>query len=352
MRTPIVVGMLALLVVPSAASAAPSPAARNNPGAPAAPGSLIADTLRREQPPTRMAMARAGSVRTVGRAPGAETRKPVPVSPETRARIEKFYGIPVAPTATWLDVFSAGGNARVSLELENTPVREALKHIFDQVKVPYTVDADVPGEARVTVKARDVRFHTALNLITEAAGVGWTVEQKVARQADPLQRIAAAGAGTYRIGKSVQGGMALSRILLHRDGSVTAPALKFTDSLIPYAVWGREERSTFTCPHCKAQSTLVRVKNQPKCPKCERTYQPDWQFCPADGTKRPAPPAEWRFCPSCGKQVQPEKAQESGKLLGGLTPTLPETPAPLPAPPAADPGAIGAVPSGPETFQP
>src|SRR5205814_108603 len=47
-------------------------------------------------------------------------------------------------------------------------------------------------------------------------------------------------------------------------------------------------RYTFTCPHCKGQVTGIRQAQQPSCPKCGRTFEPDWKLCPVDGTKRPS----------------------------------------------------------------
>jgi hypothetical protein len=69
-----------------------------------------------------------------------------------------------------------------------------------------------------------------------------------------------------------------------------------------------EERSTFTCPHCNGKATVIGQRQQPKCTKCQRAFQADWQFCPADGTPRPPAPGAWRYCPLCGKRVELEKA--------------------------------------------
>ncbi len=75
-----------------------------------------------------------------------------------------------------------------------------------------------------------------------------------------------------------------------------------TDAL-RYLVTATEERSTFTCPHCKEQVTVIKKHTTIKCPTCGRGYQDDYKFCPFDGTKRPADSSKWSFCPHCGKSI-------------------------------------------------
>ncbi len=66
-----------------------------------------------------------------------------------------------------------------------------------------------------------------------------------------------------------------------------------------------EEHSTFTCPHCKQQVTVIHQHAAPKCEKCSRVFHDDWQFCPFDGAKRPATAGiDWQFCPLCGKSIK------------------------------------------------
>ena len=72
-----------------------------------------------------------------------------------------------------------------------------------------------------------------------------------------------------------------------------------------------EVRSTFTCPHCKQQVTVIHQHQSPKCDQCGRVFHDDWQFCPFDGAKRPATAGiDWQFCPLCGKSVKPEGKAE------------------------------------------
>jgi hypothetical protein len=116
---------------------------------------------------------------------------------------------------------------------------------------------------------------------------------------------------------------------------------------IPY-VWSmQEQRSMFRCPHCKGQATVLRKQEQPKCEKCARPFQSGWQFCPADGAKRPAAVGEWKFCPFCSKKVDGEKGAgvpilEDLPFIGQLF----QLPSPAPAPTAA-PAVTPGVPPAP-----
>ena len=73
-----------------------------------------------------------------------------------------------------------------------------------------------------------------------------------------------------------------------------------------------EVRSTFTCPHCKQQVTVIHQHQAPKCDTCGRVFHDDWQFCPFDGAKRPAnASSDWQFCPICGKSIKPDSKPDS-----------------------------------------
>ncbi len=196
-------------------------------------------------------------------------------------------------------------NARVSLDVQDLLVTDALKQALQSAGKEFILDPDLPAERRVTLKAQDVKLSTALDLITQSAGAGWRVELRD-------------GKPTYRVGKSMRTafgtvGLNFSEIRPEtlREQLLNVPEI--TRQFIPhvnnlYLFGADEERSTFHCPHCKGQTTMIRQRQQPKCTKCSRVFQKDWQFCPADGSKRPAAPSQWKFCPHCGKEVKPEKA--------------------------------------------
>jgi hypothetical protein len=197
-------------------------------------------------------------------------------------------------------VASGAPDVKVDLDLDNVGLKDALKRIFERAKQEYTLDDDVPNEPKVDVHAKNVRLSTALNLVTEGAGVAWMYEMRD-------------GKGRFRVGKS------LPRRSLFVPGaapfafSTTVPGQVGANFLQAYT------RSTFTCPHCKGKTTMVREQTTTSCPKCKRVMQPGWQFCPADGTKRPAAASDWRYCPLCGKQVDPEKTESFLQPAQGST---------------------------------
>ena len=211
---------------------------------------------------------------------------------------------------------------RVSVDLRDVTVREAARRLSNQIKRPITVDADVADTARVSVRADNVPLATVLDLVSQAAGARWASE--LVREGSGSGSAASSG-GTggnassnpvrfqtrYRIGKSVPlvNVPGTPRVTLRPPGAGNSndPAVHLYSDLlrdgILYSTTRREQRATFTCPHCKRQATVVRRVETPKCPKCERTFQSSWQFCPNDGTKRPASQSAWQYCPFCSRRV-------------------------------------------------
>jgi len=268
-----------------------------------------------------------------------------PVKPAAPAPVEKVLPAPgTAPSASAQSAYFARRTApqpepRVDLDLENATVREALKQIFAQAHQEYRVEENVPDEPRVTVHAKNVRLSTALELVLPEKVVGMTVLVKDGK-----------GMRVFKVGTAItsQLSSALSALAgdlnlqLGPNGTVTLPGVMDKlrqihpsldlNTVVPYVLNLQEQRSTFRCPNCKGQSTVIRKADQPKCEKCSRVFLPDWQYCPADGTKRPAAAAEWRYCPFCGKRVEGDKQSGIplledipvlGRLFRNSTPAIP-----------------------------
>jgi hypothetical protein len=232
---------------------------------------------------------------------------------------------------------------KVDLDLENATIREALKQIFDRAHQEYEVDEAVPDEPRVTAHVKNVRLSTALQLVLQEAGSGMHLSVKDGKSTMRIFKYGANGKGRPSTLPEVLN----FNLPLRPDGTVQLPEqlperlkqlLQQTgidpNAAVPYVLNLQEQRSTFRCPHCKGQSTVIRKPDQPKCEKCGRQFQPDWQFCPADGTKRPAAASEWRFCPFCGKRVLDDKNSavpflSDLPILGRLF-QLPAPPVPAP----------------------
>jgi hypothetical protein len=237
---------------------------------------------------------------------------PPGVTPAEQAELRRQQGLlrpadgEASPFLQFADLFRGGEGPRVDLDIDAKTVADAVDEIFTALKdkAEYALEPDVPNDVRITVRAKNVRLSTALDLVADAAGIRWGREIKD-------------GKTVYRLGKKVPPLMTPGRqsilppnveeavrnfrnvVPLEPNGSVNIPFRQL------YKFSLEEERSTFNCPHCKGQTTMVRVRQQPKCTKCSRVFQGDWQFCPSDGAKRPASPGEWRHCPLCGKQVDP-----------------------------------------------
>jgi hypothetical protein len=271
---------------------------------------------------------------------------------------------------------STQSNVRVSLNLRNARLKEAVKQLSEQTKLEFVLDSDVPADARVTIVAKNIRLGTALDMLTDATDLKWG--RKVTRKKDSKEAEV-----TYQIGKTVTQpflqwsdaspttgffsndnklfqwngkgqDLKLYKDLLKKDGTPLKPgdlpflngSLKIdsgkslnltkpftytlpggTQFLQPNIIQGNipmvgayslnnaligtralaEVHSTFTCPHCKQQVTVIHRHETTKCETCGRPFHDDWQFCPFDGGKRAAKAnTDWQFCPLCGKSVKPE----------------------------------------------
>lgn len=186
-------------------------------------------------------------------------------------------------------------DTRLSLDLNNVTINEALDKIKELAQSDtQSFHLDAPAsDVRISLRAEKIRLTTALDVICQAAGLDW----QAAREGDKLR---------YHVGPQRAGAT------VRRSVNPLATVLDFGRALDPAQVeirsLLREQRHTFTCPHCKGQATVLRQNQSPKCAKCDRLFASDWQFCPADGSKRPPAPGQWQFCPQCGKRVEKAEA--------------------------------------------
>jgi hypothetical protein len=192
-----------------------------------------------------------------------------------------------------------GPDVRIDVDLRDADLADALKEVFKLAKRDYAVEGDPPASGKITLRAKNVTLSSVLDLLTESAGLGWSREIRN-------------GVERFRVGKSVRSRVSSTMSFALPQGAMGA-LRPFTAEVVGPAMSNltgglnfspSTVHSTFRCSHCNGQTTIVRSQSQPRCPKCERTFQRDWQYCPADGTKRPATPAEFQFCPICGKKVQ------------------------------------------------
>lgn len=182
-----------------------------------------------------------------------------------------------------------------SVDYQSIGLRNAFTQLLEQTKTSFVLDDDLPA-TKITLRLESLQMSTILDVLCETGSVGWRLEN---RDGKPV----------VHVGKTITKTARLPLIydIATRDGG-NFFSLRTTT----------ERRATFTCPHCKNQITMIRRGSQPKCPTCQRLFQPDWKFCPFDGAKRPPSPSDWHFCPICGKPISMENAvDDPTNLYGG-----------------------------------
>lgn len=202
---------------------------------------------------------------------------------------------------------------RIDVEVERASLQDTIKGILERGQSSYQKDGRaVPVEAeledaaasapRLTLRLKNVTVATALDVATQSSAVRWHLERRN-------------GKVVVVVGPNVGPESPLTDTYGRWTGQTPLPVVTFLNSLNGRHL--NEQRLTFTCPHCKGKSTMIRENQQPKCPKCARLFEKEWKFCPVDGTKRPSSPGQWRYCPSCGREVDPEREPAGGKDSSG-----------------------------------
>ena len=130
----------------------------------ALPGAVLAQTQV-------VAPQAAREVRVVQRVQLAQAPQPGKLKgTEVEADVKKFI-----TEATGL-VRLTGEDPRIDVDLENAGLKEALKQIFERAKLEYRVDDDVSSDTKVSLRAKNVRFLTALQFVLQSADAGMTRE--------------------------------------------------------------------------------------------------------------------------------------------------------------------------------
>jgi hypothetical protein len=212
---------------------------------------------------------------------------------------------------------------RIDVNFENKPVCEALREVAERAKHQLRLDKDVPASVKVSLCASNIKLSTALDLITQTADVKWGREVRLLKEAKQPKNslvvgrniIPATVVSMWEDEDSTKpewtintGGMSESVFLM----SATTP------STPKWVMTMTEDRASFTCPHCRNQSTTIFQRGQPRCPRCSRMFQPEWQFCPSDGAKRPYVNKPWKFCPHCGKGIEFEQTGDAAQFINTL----------------------------------
>jgi hypothetical protein len=196
----------------------------------------------------------------------------------------------IAPVFMEAFKFDVGGpEPRLTLEIDNLPLRDALQKVFKSTKFEFSFEDDISREVRVTLKAPNVRLSTALDMIADAGNVYWTREMRIGSQ-DAAPRF------HYRIVKAKQSDhMAFLRpntpgsppsVIQIGPGNKHLGTGTSIQGLVNIVM--PQERLTVTCPHCGDKVVTYRSKSTTSS---------------ATGSKRTAPLKKWKYCPLCGKPV-------------------------------------------------
>jgi hypothetical protein len=65
---------------------------------------------------------------------------------------------------------------QIDLDLQQAPIREALRKIFAQARQEYTFDGPLPEEKRITLRGKGMMLFEALDQLVRQAGGGWVQE--------------------------------------------------------------------------------------------------------------------------------------------------------------------------------
>ncbi|MCS7224831.1 MAG: hypothetical protein NZ959_09790 [Armatimonadetes bacterium] len=195
---------------------------------------------------------------------------------------------------------------RVTLELTNAPVTDAIEQLFRAAGENFVLIHEPSTTVRLTLRLVDVPFEETLGYLCSLAGLTWRVQEGVYI----IERRGATGGATVLPG--APGGPVLTPIV----PPLGVPSIAMGGVLAP-------SLSGLFCPRCGFFSVN-------KCEKCGRTGLDEWRFCPYDGTRYPERPTQ---CPQCKGDLLRSPSGVGGPIGGIFSiPTAPQTPGGGPSP--------------------
>ena len=189
----------------------------------------------------------------------------------------------------------------ISLDLKNVAARDAVVKVLEEAKLDYVINDDFPQDAKLSLSVSGVQVSTALDLITQSAGVRWAAEK---RDNKIIVRVGrkVTGSNLYYRGNGSGTSFELNGLEFNTDGDSpsifvtpnlpTMPALPAAPIIYQYRT--SEQRSTFTCPRCGKKTTVVQKSTV-------------GGAAAKTGTKTTGH-EDWHYCPYCGKKVSDQSA--------------------------------------------
>lgn len=233
--------------------------------------------------------------------------------------------------------FNSLPEKRQDINIVDVPLKEALKRVLEDSKMPYVLDDDVPNEPKVTIKLTNAPLATILDALTLSNRIGWRTELKQTtttsstikptEQSNKIKAetdIRTGATGTFFYPVVVGAGFVMQ---IHVGKTITAMPSSFSFRAVtipgppasdpqPFLRGGattdspqlriyrwQTQKRTFTCPRCHNSISILQEHKDIKCTKCQRNFEDSWKVCPYDGTKRPESKTAWKYCPICGKGI-------------------------------------------------
>ncbi|MCS7224830.1 MAG: secretin and TonB N-terminal domain-containing protein [Armatimonadetes bacterium] len=194
---------------------------------------------------------------------------------------------------------TAGGTAKektVTLELKEVTVSEALTRLFREAGENFVLEPGVRTDQKISLSLKNMPFEKALSRVCEAAGLYWEKRDSVyiVRRSDfffyrfwwdPL----APRPSVPRLRDEKLRDLR-ERLRILADWRRWQWRLELPDRLL----W--QFGLPLFCFQCGEWIPTIRT-----CPQCQRTMEPDWDYCPYDRSALPALPKK---CPKCGSDLR------------------------------------------------
>ncbi|MEP6753954.1 MAG: hypothetical protein ABJA67_00515 [Chthonomonadales bacterium] len=189
---------------------------------------------------------------------------------------------------------------RITIDLNNVEFIQGVKATFAAAKQDFDLDSDLPKNLQLNIRLTNVPLFTALDAITQPAGVSWTREVRVGKDSPPKI--------VYRVGKTVgNSSMVLFTSNSHLP-SEKMQAIQISSGSTAYGISDPmdvkkivsvllpEDRMVFNCPHCHGKVA---------------TYKETYDTVSKAGNVN----YRWKFCPLCGKPISLSSTRSSRRVL-------------------------------------
>ncbi len=179
-------------------------------------------------------------------------------------------------------------SATASLDLRDASLRDALVKLLDKQNLSYEISDDFPKDAKITISVQDMQVSEILDRLTQSVGYQWVAEKRGDKTVVRIGKNVAPDLFRFYSGIGGSGGVAridaLKPLTVPGTNSIRVERGS-GDAPFIYQYRTSEQRSTFTCPKCGKQTTIVQKADA------------------KPGDAKDKNHVEWHYCPYCGKKV-------------------------------------------------